>query len=183
MINHIIFVLWFFAPAGFANAAPIFANKIPLLNQWKTPIDFGKTYRGKRLLGNNKTWRGFCFGIFIAIIVFLLQKYLYSNSGWLQEIIILDYSSLSLTLGLLLGVGALTGDAVESFFKRQKSVPSGESWFPFDQIDYIIGGILLSLLTVKLSLIYYLAILIIWFGLHLISSYIGYLLKLKDKPL
>jgi hypothetical protein len=39
-----MFALWFFLPAGVANAAPVFANKIPVLNRWKTPMDFGKSY-------------------------------------------------------------------------------------------------------------------------------------------
>ncbi len=184
MIEVIAFALWFFAPAGIANAAPVFANKIPYLNKWKTPIDFGKSYRGKRILGNNKTWRGLCFGVFTAILTILLQKYLYINNEWLQDLITLvDYSTISPLLGLLLGVGALAGDAVESFFKRQANVPSGEAWFPFDQIDYILGGILLSSLLVALPPLYNLSILLIWFTLHLISSYIGYLLGLKEKPL
>lgn len=184
MIEYLIFALWFFAPAGFANAAPVFANKIPVLNQWKTPIDFGKSYRGKRILGDNKTWRGFCFGVLIAALTLLLQKYLYANNTWLQETItVVNYSTITVWLGVLLGAGALLGDAVESFFKRQASVPSGEAWFPFDQIDYIIGGILLSSLVVTLSPAYNAAILLVWFGLHLISSYIGFLLGLKDKPI
>lgn len=184
MIEYIVFALWFFAPAGFANAAPVFANKVPLLRDWKTPIDFGKSYKGKRMLGDNKTWRGFCFGVFIAILTLFLQRILYSESIWLQQnITVVNYSTVSLWLGFLLGAGALLGDAVESFFKRRVGVPSGEAWFPFDQMDYIIGGILLSSLLVTLSPAYNITILLVWFGLHLISSYIGFLLGLKDKPI
>lgn len=184
MIEYIIFALWFFAPAGFANAAPVFANKIPLLNRWKTPIDFGKSYKEKRILGNNKTWRGFCFGVTVAIITLALQKVIYTNSDWLQNTItIIDYSTVTLWLGFLLGSGALLGDAIESFLKRRANVPSGEPWFPFDQLDYIIGGILLSSVIVALSPIYNAAVLLVWFGLHLVSSYIGFLLGLKDKPI
>ncbi len=184
MIEYIIFALWFFLPAGLANASPIFANRIPGLNQWKTPIDFGKSYKGKRILGNNKTWRGFCFGVVVAITTLAIQRVLYADNAWLQNnITAIDYTDVSLWLGFLLGAGALIGDAVESFFKRQSDVPSGESWFPFDQIDYIIGGILLSALVVTLSPAYNITIFLIWFSLHLISSYIGFLLGLKDKPI
>lgn len=184
MINYIIFALWFFLPAGLANAAPVFANRIPYLNQWKTPMDFNKHFKGKRILGNNKTWRGFCFGIFVALLTIALQKYFYANSEWLQaNIKILNYSDVSLGLGVLLGAGALIGDAAESFCKRQANVASGEAWFPFDQLDYIVGGLLLSSLVVTLQPIYSFFILFTWFCLHLISSYIGYLFGLKEKPL
>lgn len=179
-----LFALWFFLPAGLANAAPVFANKIPGLNRWTTPIDMGLTYRGKRLLGDNKTWRGFCFGVLVAFIAFGLQRLAYQQFGWAVHLSgPIDYTHVSLWLGVLLGTGALAGDAIESFFKRQVGVPSGQSWFPFDQIDYIIGGILLSSLVVTLSPLENAVILISWFGLHLISSYIGYRLHLKDTPI
>ncbi len=183
-MDTILFALWFFIPAGFANAAPVFANKIPLLNRWTTPLDFNKNYRGKRLLGANKTWRGFCFGVVVATLAFLLQRWAFMHFGWAVRFSgSIDYSTVSFWLGPLLGAGALLGDAVESFFKRQFNVPSGEAWFPFDQIDYIIGGILLSSLVVTLSSLQNVTILLVWFGLHIISSYVGYLLGLKDKPI
>lgn len=184
MVDYVIFGLWFFAPAGVANAAPIFANKIPYLNKWRTPLDFGQSYKGKRILGDNKTWRGFCTGVMAAVLTLVLQKYLFNDSAWLQSnITTLDYSTVSLWLGFLLGSGALLGDAIESLFKRRAGVPSGEAWFPFDQLDYIIGGILLSSIIVTLSPIQNIVILLLWFGLHLLSSYIGFLVGLKPKPL
>ncbi len=185
MIETIFFALWFFLPAGFANAAPVFANKIPLLNQFKTPLDFGFSKGGKRILGDNKTWRGFLFGIAIAVVTLAIQKIVYKDSIWLQDTLpaTIDYVNVSLWLGVLLGVGALLGDAVESFFKRKANVNSGEAWFPFDQLDYILGGILLSSLIVSLSPAQSAAIIVVWFGLHLLSSYIGFLMGLKDKPI
>lgn len=183
MINTIVFALWFFLPAGLANAAPVFANKIPVLNQWNTPLDLGAHFRGKRILGDNKTWRGFLFGIIIALITFALQQYIYTQSTSLQNIISLNYSDLSIWFGALLGLGALGGDAIESFFKRQVGVPSGKPWFPFDQIDYIIGVILVSSLVISLSTAQNAAILIVWFSMHLIWSYIGYLLGFKETPI
>lgn len=184
MIEHLVFALWFFAPAGFANASPIFANKIPLLNKWTTPMDFGKSYKNKRILGDNKTWRGYLFGVLIAVITLWLQKIIFEQSNWLQNtLVIIDYSTITLWLGVLLGSGALLGDAVESFFKRRLGIASGETWFPFDQIDYILGGILFSSILIKLPPSYSAVIFVVWFGLHLISSYIGFLLGLKEKPI
>lgn len=183
MINLILFALWFFLPAGLANAAPVVANKIPYLRDWKTPIDFGKSFRGKRILGDNKSWRGFCFGVLVAFTTFVLQQYLYSHGVFVNQLSAIDYGGLSVWFGALLGVGALGGDAIESFFKRQAGVNSGESWFPFDQIDYILGGILLSSLVINLSPSQNGAILLVWFGMHLLWSYIGFALGLKKKPI
>lgn len=183
MIEYIIFALLFFAPAGLANAAPVFANKIPLLNRWKTPVDLGRHYRGKRILGNNKTWRGLIVGILTGTLTGIVIYLLFPD--FVEELGLRISSPLPsmAILGGVLGAGALLGDIVESFFKRQAGVSSGQPWFPFDQIDYIIGGLLTSSMFIELSWQQRLAVLLVWFGLHLLSSFIGYLIGLKDEPI
>jgi hypothetical protein len=86
-------------------------------------------------------------------------------------------------LGTALGFGALLGDALESMAKRQRGIRSGKSWLFFDQLDYIIGAILLSLPFVVVSLIDYVLMLVLWFGMHLLFSVIGWKLRLKDAPI
>lgn len=181
----ILFALWFFAPAGIANSSPVFANKIPLLKRLGMPIDGGKTYRGNRIFGDHKTVRGFIVGIICGFIVAIIQMFLYNNSSWIVDISnSVDYSKpIVLLMGAALGFGALAGDAVKSFFKRQSGVESGKSWFPFDQIDYIIGGLLMSLPFVTLALSEYFAILFVWFLIHPIATFIGWLIGLKDSPI
>jgi CDP-2,3-bis-(O-geranylgeranyl)-sn-glycerol synthase len=176
-------VLVFFLPAGVANAAPVLANKIPVFNQWDTPIDFGKSYHGQRILGDNKTWRGLVSGTVVGSLAGILLQALYpSLIGRFTSVSFSPLIDMAI-IGAALGFGALIGDAVESFFKRQRNVPSGSSWFPFDQTDYIIGGLLFVWPLSWLSLTQALTIFIAYFGLHLIGSYVGYLLKLKDKPI
>lgn len=184
-MNTILFALWFFLPAGVANASPIIASRLPLLSNWKTPLDFGKTYRGKRIFGANKTWRGLLVGIGVASIVVFVQQLLWQGG----KVEVLDGTTMSyltyspLLLGFLFGLGALGGDAVESFFKRQRGIDSGRAWFPFDQTDYIIGACIMTAFVAVLSVNEYLAIFAIWFGAHLLFSYIGYILKLKSQPI
>lgn len=183
-LYDILATIWLFVGAGFANAAPVFANKIPLLNQWKTPLDFGIKFRGKPLFGKNKTWRGLFFGIFVATATVFFQKLILGSLDTDIELNGISFNSLpTLTLGLLLGAGPLIGDAIESLFKRQLDVAPGKSWFPFDQIDYIIGAIIFTWFLVPLTFGQYASLFIIGFGVHLIASYIGYLLKLKDEPI
>lgn len=184
MINDILLAFWFFLPAGLANASPVFFNKIPYFNRWGTPLDFGKKYRGKRVFGDNKKLRGLVGGIIIASLTVAVQYYLHKNSASVRSLIPYDYCNAKiLWLGPLLGFGALMGDAVESFFKRRAHKKPGERWFPFDQLDYIVGGLLLSLMVVRLTAVQYLFIVTMWFVMHLVASYTGYLLKLKDKPI
>ena len=184
-MSMILFALWFFLPAGLANSAPLLANRIPWLRNFKTPLDFGRHWRGKRLLGNNKTWRGLLFGIAIGIATAWLQQILFNNFAWAQTISQdVDYSSINvIALGGLLGAGALLGDALESFFKRRISIDPGESWFPLDQADYIVGGLLASSLVVSLTLQQYIIVFVIWFCLHLLSVYTGYILGVRERPI
>jgi CDP-2,3-bis-(O-geranylgeranyl)-sn-glycerol synthase len=170
--TSIIGYMWFFLPAGIANMAPIFAKQLPGLRHWNTPIDFGASVNGHRVLGNNKTWRGIVCGTIVAVIAGFLQ----------QQFVISDYTP-SLVAAGLLGFGALFGDALKSFFKRQLGHSDGDSWFPFDQTDYIIGGLLCVSLVVDVTLEQVLAILISYFVFHIFISYIGYKLKLKDRPI
>jgi CDP-2,3-bis-(O-geranylgeranyl)-sn-glycerol synthase len=185
-VNEILFALWFFAPAGIANGAPVFANKISLLDKFGKPIDHGKSWRGKRIFGDHKTYRGFLVGVIVAVFIAAIQMILYTNFDFFSVEITnnIDYSDPKvLVLGAFLGFGALAGDAVKSFFKRQLSVPSGKSWFPFDQIDYILGGLIMSVPIVALSPVDYLAVFIVWAFLHPIATFIAWILKLKDSPI
>ena len=185
MLGNILFALWYFLPAGFANAAPVFANKIPLLQKLGMPIDAGKSFRGKRIFGDHKTVRGFAAGVLIGSLTGLIQYLLYTHLGWVQNFSLIVYTSAwqSLLLGALLGFGALFGDAVKSFFKRQFSVASGKSWFPFDQIDYIIGGLLFGSIIIDLPHSDYLWIGLVWFLIHPVATFVGWLLGLKDSPI
>jgi CDP-2,3-bis-(O-geranylgeranyl)-sn-glycerol synthase len=135
--------------------------------------------------GDNKTWRGVICGMIVGTLALWFQVALFKHSAWIVSVSRpLDYSSLPvLRLGLLMSFGALAGDASKSFFKRQLVVPSGHSWFPYDQLDYIIGGLLFSAMIVRLSFASYVWVVADYFVLHLIFSYIGYLLKLKDRPI
>ncbi len=182
MLDLILGALWFFVPAGLANGAPVVAKKLNL-NVFNYPIDGGQKYRDKRIFGDNKTYRGFFVGILTAIGTIYLQLWAYNSYQFIRDISFIDYSSEPLALlALLFAVGALGGDAIESFFKRQLGKKSGVSWMPFDQIDYIIGGLLAITLAVHLDFSEYLAVLIVWFIMHPVISHLFYRLKLRDDP-
>jgi len=184
MWNSILLALWFFLPAGLANATPVFAKRIPFLKKLEYPIDFYKTYKGIRIFGDHKTMRGLITGIIIAILTAGIQQAIYNNSPELRNALGFDFSSINFFVyGFLAGFGALIGDAIKSFFKRRVNIKPGATWFPFDQIDYIIGGIVFLIPLIRLSFLDYLITFIVWFAMHLISTYIGFLLKLKDKPI
>ena len=174
MLHDVIFALLFFLPAGVSNMAPVFGNKVPGFKNWDTPLDFGKSYNGQRILGPNKRWRGLISGVVLGTItgVILSQTY-FSHYNTI----------LFVALSASMSLGALVGDAAESFFKRQHGIKSGKPWFPFDQTDYIIGGLVFALPFTFIPLWVIGWIFCLYFGLHLATSYIGYLLGLKDAPI
>ncbi len=183
-MNEILFALWFYLPAGTANMFPVFAKKIKFLDPLDKPLDFGKSFNNKRIFGDHKTFRGLIAGYFGALIVLTLQVWFYQNTTFFFELSFIDYSSVNIWLfGLIFTIGALGGDALESFFKRQVNIKPGKSWPPFDQIDWILGAVLLSLLVTDFTVSIY-AWAIIWgLLLHPISTVIGWFLKLKDEPI
>ena len=173
-MNIIAEAFLLFLPAGVANATPVLANKIPIIRSWRTPLDFGKSWHGKRLLGNNKTWRGVLTGTLLAGLTgLLIYQFWQLRPDW----------PATLGLSLLMGLGALLGDAVESGIKRRRNIPSGHSWFPWDQIDYIIGGLALVYPFSSLSLKRIGLIFVIFFVLHLVTSYLAYVAGLKERPI
>lgn len=180
----IFFSLWFFAPAGFANLAAFLSGKISFLNKYNYPVDCYQKFHGKRILGNHKTVRGFIAAIITGIFICSLEVYLYNSFYSIRQLVYLNYSFINpVILGALLGFGALFGDAAKSFFKRQVDITPGTSWFPFDQIDYIIGGVLWSLLYIRLSFPDYLILFIVWLIMHPLSTVTGYLFKLRHRPI
>src|ERR1700739_3392699 len=84
MLKDLFFTLWFFLPAGAANVTPIFMAQVRQLKQFDAPMDLGKTFRGKRIFGSHKTWRGLIAGIIFGTLTLELQQLLVQHLGWLQ---------------------------------------------------------------------------------------------------
>jgi len=185
MLKDVLFTVWFFLPAGAANVMPILIAAVPALKRFDAPIDCGLMFRSKRVLGDHKTWRGLISGVVAATIAFWLQQLLVQHTGWAASLTsATDYVGLpTLVVGALFGLGALGGDAIESFFKRQRGVAPGRGWFPFDQTDYIIGGALATAPFIQLGFWQYVMLVIMWLIVHVVASYIGYLLGLKERPI
>jgi len=174
MLDAIISVFWLFLPAGIANMSPVLFKWLPIL---KTPVDFNKKFRKKPVFGKNKTWRGLFCGTLVAILIVYLQKLLYP---YMQSYSLVDYTAINVfLLGFLLGFGALLGDLIESFVKRQRNTAPGKSWPPWDQLDWIIGALILVSFLVPLT-VSEISIALILFGLlHPLMNVIGYALRIK----
>lgn len=174
--TYLVKALWFFLPAAFANFSPMLVKKKKFI---QTPIDFGKTLINKRVIGKNKTYGGLLIGLAAAVIVTYVQTLLYPI---MPNFYLADYTKLNfLILGLCLGFGALTGDLIKSFIKRRLNKKEGINWIPFDQIDWIIGSIIVAMIYIDLPL--RIGIIgIVFFGILDPSiSYISFRIKKRKK--
>ena len=164
----IIQALYFFLPAYVANMMPVFLMKVPILD-----VAVSKKYFGK-----NKSWRGVVGAIFAGGVVFWIQKLLFVNG--FTEWAIIDYADYSILLGVLLGLGAILGDLVESYYKRKAGIAPGKPWFPFDQLDFVFGGITLSFFVYVPPARFIVVLFVITPLLHIMTNHVGYWLKLRD---
>ena len=146
----------------------------PLLKK----INFLNTPIWAEKLGKNKTWRGLVGGTIVAIIAVMIQKAIQPPFAPY------DYYWVSpLVLGFCMGAGALIGDAIESFFKRKVGVKPGQPWIPFDQIDWIVGAVLLTNIYMNIGMEKSLIAILIFGILHPVANLIGYFLKIREVPL
>ena len=163
--------LYFMLPAYTANLVPPLFRNVKFLDY---PLDFGARINGKRLLGDHKTWRGLLFGTMAGVIIFWLQQRLTAPGFSVSQLVLFNYSSQSLLLGFLLSLGALLGDAVKSFVKRQIGISPGKPWYLFDQIDYIIGALALGAFVYLPSIVNIGIIFIASIILTIVVKHIGY---------
>ena len=168
----LIKTLYLFLPSYGANMAPVFASALKL--------PFGQPI-SQRFFGGHKTWRGFIAGFMMALIFLYIQKLLFiQDSILISKISILKYDDISIFLyAFILGTGAITGDLIKSFFKRRLHKKPGSLWFPFDQIDFIIGAIVFLYPFYKIGINNVLILLTITPALHLLANTLGYIVGLK----
>lgn len=165
-------LLYLLLPAFAANITPVITKYLP----FKHPLDFGLSINKKRILGTNKTIEGLLIGILASTLTTLIQHNLTPT-----PYDILTYDKW-LILGISIGLGALLGDALKSFFKRQFNIAPGKPWPPFDQIDYGIGTTTALLFFINLSPYNILTIIILCGAMHMTTTTTAYFFKLRPNP-
>jgi hypothetical protein len=148
----------------------------------------GLHFRGKRVFGNNKTFRGLAVNVLFCIVGALIQTWLYRAAILPEWLPLLDYGRQGYAVGFLLGVGMTAGELPNSFLKRQLDVPPGEKpqgpwkglFFIFDQVDVIIGVWAFLLFLVRPSVWLILWSILVILVLHVAVSALGYALGMRE---
>ena len=181
LLIAILGAIYFMLPAYVANLSGLAFGG-------GTPVDGGKECKdGRRLIGNGVTWKGLINGTILGTIVGAVLGIVGTFYGDLSVLTggIIDlpvYGSITggLILGFLMAFGALLGDLVGSFIKRRIGLQSGEPAPIMDQLDFVVGALILSLLVVKISWEFFIIVAVLTLILHLGSNMIAYLLGIKD---
>ncbi|MBA4336768.1 hypothetical protein C0416_03265 [bacterium] len=175
----VVQALYFMLPAYVSNASPIIAARLNVFKSLAFPIDRNKKLNGESLFGESKTSRGFFVGISSAVIMAVIQHFIYIGTTN-HSIYLTDYSLFnSILIGFLLGTGALIGDLLESFIKRRIGKKSGQSWPIADQIDYPLGALLFVSIIFIPSASHIIIIIILSMMLSALANLLAYLLGIK----
>ncbi|MGZ3693896.1 MAG: CDP-archaeol synthase [Bdellovibrionota bacterium] len=180
-LRTLLETFWPLIPAGFANMAPVFAAR--LFPHWDYPVDFGTHFRGRRVFGGHKTFRGFVAGVVMGELAFLALRFVAFKLVPMDMRPNFTFLHIPLYAGLWIGLCALLGDLAKSFFKRQMGLEAGKSWIPFDQIDWAVGTFLGCLSFLPFSLTQALELIAAAFFLSLGAKGIGFLLKINRAPI
>jgi CDP-2,3-bis-(O-geranylgeranyl)-sn-glycerol synthase len=156
-------LLYLMLPAYLANMTAPFAR---FWEGWNRPIN-------ERWLGSHKTIVGAVAGICVALAAAFVQSRIEWSGG------LVDYDRW-LLIGLLLGVGAIGGDVVKSFFKRRLKIAPGGRWIPADQLDFGIGAVLLVAPMAPLSWTDAAIILAITFVGDVLVNQVAFRLHVRD---
>ena len=173
--NTVVNSVLAFLPALIANGSPVlFIGKVI---RRTTPMDFNhKFIDGKPILGRSKTWEGFIVGTVCGGLTGVAYGIVLNNILWA-------------IYGLLMGLGAMLGDSLNSFIKRRLNIPPGDPFIPMDQLSFVLVAYILVKLsgidslvghyikTAELAVIVFMVLV-----LHPLTNLIAYKLGLKDKP-
>jgi CDP-2,3-bis-(O-geranylgeranyl)-sn-glycerol synthase len=156
-------LLYLVLPAYMANMAAPF---VKYWKGWNRPIS-------KRWLGEHKTVVGFVFGILAA----LFTTYVQSRLNWSGNLVsYIDW----VRIGIALGFGAMGGDSLKSLFKRARGIAPGQSWIPADQLDFVVGALVLALPWARPGWPEVIIVLAITFIGHIAANHLAYWLNIRD---
>ncbi len=151
------------------------------------PIDCGRTWRGRRIFGENKTFRGIVAvgagsGIGTGLVALLARAALPAS----------PLAGLGLTTALLLGLGsgaaAMLSELPNSFLKRRLDIPPGRAptrgaagalFLVLDQVDMLVGWWLVLAVLVRPTVGLVLGSVVAWLVLHQAISALGYRLGMR----
>ena len=161
-ITDLLIAIYIAVPAYVANSTPVLLGG-------GAPIDRGRRLiDGRRILGTNKTIKGFAYGLLLGSLAGLVEAVLFAN-----------YALIS--VGVIASLGALLGDLFGAFLKRRLDIAPGNPLPVVDQLDFILGAILFTYPLLNVTVGAVLILVIATLPIHLLSNVVAHMLRLKSR--
>lgn len=170
-------------------------TKTPFYRKHSAPIDRNKTLKdGKRLFGDNKTWTGFFSMIVFTCLAQVAKGLILSRCGGEQfdDFYIRHENTLlyNAAIGVALGFIYMLFELPNSFIKRRIDIPPGKTvrgfrgaaFFTYDQIDSLIGVMLVLVVVSGISWGKYLLYVLLGGATHIAVNLVLYLIKVRKNP-
>ncbi|WP_134668385.1 CDP-2,3-bis-(O-geranylgeranyl)-sn-glycerol synthase [Halorussus marinus] len=178
LFETIAVALWAMLPAYVPNNAAVLAGG-------GRPIDGGRTWGDRRLLGDGKTWRGTAVGVAAGAALAVALSALAPAASAAVGV---DFPTFPAAVAVALPAGAMAGDIAASFLKRRTGRERGAAFPGLDQLDFVVFSLLFAFVAAPA-----------WFGavftlpvlavvvvatplLHVGTNAVAYALGLKNEP-
>ena len=182
-------------PAIIAGILVMIWCKTGIMKAAMKPMDMGKNFRdGKRIFGDNKTWKGFIgYLIFDTFSTVIWGAVCHTCGIDHLNYFYFDHENtflFNLMVGFLLGLGYALFELPNSFLKRRLDITPGKTisgarriFFVFlDQADSIFGCALVVWLFYDLGIGLYLLYVLVGALTHIIMNVLLYLCRLRKNP-
>ncbi|WP_254531471.1 CDP-2,3-bis-(O-geranylgeranyl)-sn-glycerol synthase [Natrinema gelatinilyticum] len=178
VLEIVVIAFWAMLPAYVPNNAAVLAGG-------GRPIDGGRTWGDRRVLGDGKTWRGTAVGILAGVALAAILTVLAPGVGDALGFAVPEFTPLA-AVGL--AGGAMLGDILASFLKRRTGRQRGAMFPGVDQLDFVVVSLLLTALLAfewfrtwfTLEVLF--VVVVITPILHVTTNMIAYKLGLKNEP-
>lgn len=176
------------APLLVAGAVLAPVIKLDLVPSLARPLDLGRSFRGCRIFGTNKTWRGVLVMSGVSVLIVLAQSRLYDIEAF-RAVSMLDYHRTNpLVLGLVLGLSYSLSELPNSFAKRRLGIAPGAVsgrhrvvQYVIDQADSPAGGTLALALFLGTGAETLLLVFAVGFCLHVAMDRLYFLFAVKRR--
>lgn len=188
--NCALFLVMTLGIAGIFHTAWLRSSGLRLFAQ---PIDFGKSFRDRRIFGDNKMWRGLIMMPLAAALVFALFAAARDLlPPWIERGMWHLSAYQFALLGFVAGAAFMLAELPNSFLKRRLGVAPGFAprqpalavfCFVLDRVDSVLGTLIALSLFVPLALMTWWWALFFGALVHAFFSTLLYFLHLKARPL
>ena len=180
--------VWVFLPV---LGAPVLHSPVLALDLFpslKRPLDGGRSWRGARIFGDNKTWRG---ALFMTSGVLLATLALWQWPWWRGRLPGDVRDAGPLLVGVLLGLGTVLGELPNSFLKRriglapgqQRRSVSGVLLTVLDQGDVVLGILVLLAPVWLMSVPQLIAAFVVVAAVHVVLNVVGFAIGARAAPI